>query len=134
MVNSMFDFSGTEMKQDQTLALQSKILEFIREALIYDKGYVVFEIKNLDAFEFNVYYSDGSKIDAQYDETRDETIDRILYTIDCAGLNKHKGDTRKIDDIIRYLYNYIVGLISASNLHKKCGIRDVSYIFKQVVQ
>ena len=127
----MFDFSTKVLTQDQMLVLQSKILDFVREALVYDKGYVVFEITNLGVFEFNIYYSDGSTIDAQYEETRTETIDRILYTIDCKELNKYKNDTMIINDIIRYLYNYIVGMISSNILEETHHIKNFSFIFKK---
>ena len=127
----MFDFSTKVLTQDQMLVLQSKILDFVREALVYDKGYVVFEITNLGVFEFNIYYSDGSTIDAQYEETRTETIDRILYTIDCKELNKYKNDTMIINDIIRYLYNYVVGMISSNILEETHHIKNFSFIFKK---
>ena len=131
MENPMFDFSTKVLTQDQMLVLQSKILDFVREALVYDKGYVVFEITNLGVFEFNIYYSDGSKIDAQYEETRTETIDRILYTIDCKELSKYKNDTMIINDIIRYLYNYVVGMISSNILEETHHIKNFSFIFKK---
>ena len=127
----MFDFSTKVLTQDQMLVLQSKILDFVREALVYDKGYVVFEITNLGVFEFNIYYSDGSTIDAQYEETRIETIDRILYTIDCKELSKYKNDTMIINDIIRYLYNYVVGMISSNILEETHHIKNFSFIFKK---
>ena len=127
----MFDFSTKVLTQDQMLVLQSKILDFVREALVYDKGYVVFEITNLGVFEFNIYYSDGSTIDAQYEETRTDTIDRILYTIDCKELNKYKNDTMIINDIIRYLYNYVVGMISSNILEETHHIKNFSFIFKK---
>jgi len=127
----MFDFSTKVITQDQTLLLQSKILDFVREALVYDKGYVVLEIANLGIFEFNIYYSDGSTVDVHYDETRFETIDRILYTINCKELKKYKSDKLIIGEIIGYLYNYVVGMISSSILEETHHIRNFSFIFKK---
>jgi len=127
----MFDFSTKVITQDQTLVLQSKILDFIREALVYDKGYVVFEVANLGVFEFNIYYSDGSTVDAHYDETRTETIDRILYTIDCKELKKYKSNNIIINEIIKYLYNYVIGMISSNILEETHHIKNFSFIFKK---
>lgn len=126
----MLDFSDTNITQDQALVLQSKIIEYIREALVYNKGYVIFELVDLSAFEFNFYYSDGSSVKAQYDETRSETIDRILFTIDCKELKRREFTGDRINDIIKYLYSYIVGIIGTKILYEKHGIKDVSLIFK----
>lgn len=130
MDNTMLDFSDTAITQDQTMALQSKIIEFVREALIYNKGYVIFEVLDLDDFTFNFYYSEGSSIAAKYDETREETIERILFTIDCKELKRREYTGERINNIIRYLYNYVVGQVSANIMYEKYGIRDVSLIFK----
>jgi len=65
----MLDFGDSAITQDQTMSLQSKIIDFVREALVYNKGYVVFEVVDLDAFEFNFYYSDGSTVEAHYNVT-----------------------------------------------------------------
>lgn len=91
----------------------------------------MFEVANLGVFEFNIYYSDGFKIDAHYDETRTETIDRILYTIDCKELKKYKSNNIIINKIIRYLYNYVIGMISSNILEETHHIKDFSFIFKE---
>lgn len=126
----MFDFSNPTVSQDQTLALQSQLLSFMREALVHDKGYIVFSIKDLSSFEFTYYYSDGHNVDVLYEESREETVDRILYTIDCECLKSIRGDSEKVGHILRYLFNYIVGGISAGVLTDKYGVKDHSLIFK----
>ena len=102
---------------------------YVREALIYDKGYLVFEVKDLSSFEFDFYYSSGTEIKVNYDETKDETRNRILYTINCNDLRTKKVD---IDLLMKYLYNYIVGFISANILFEKYGVKDYSYMFKEI--
>jgi len=127
----MLDFRDTAITQDQTLVLQSKIIEFVREALVYNKGYVIFEVVDLSAFEFNFYYSDGSTVKAQYEETRSETIDRILFTLDCTELKRREYSGDRINDIIRYLYNYMFGALGVRILNEKHGIKDASHVFKR---
>ena len=130
MNETMFESKNPQLGQDQTLALQSQLMEYIRDALVYDKGYMVFSIKDLSTFEFTNYYSDGNNIDVMYEETRDETIERILYVIDCADLTYARGNGELISDILKYLFNYVVGIISANLLHEKYNIKDFSHIFE----
>lgn len=122
---------NSKVSQDQSLALQGKIIEYVREALIYDTGYLILEIRDLGSFDFNFYYSSGSEIEAKYDETRDETIDRILYTLSCSEFKEKCESGAKLSVIMQYLYNYIVGFISANVLCEKYGIKDHSTIFKK---
>lgn len=126
----MFNISDPSVSQDQTLALQSQVLSYVREALNYDKGCLVFSIKDLSAFEFEIYYSDGNNVDARYEETREETIRRILFTLNCKELKSVKGDINAINDLIRYLFNYIVGVISLHVMNEKYSVADHSGDFK----
>ena len=130
MENKMFNMAEPSISQDQSLALQSQVLAFVREALIYDKDFVVFAVKELGTFEFEFYHTDGKRINALYEETREETIDRILFTIDCSQLCKIKGDTNAINDIMKYLYNYVVGVLSVYTMHDRFDIVDRSNMFR----
>jgi len=122
------------ISQDQRLELQAKLISFVKETLIYDEGYVVFEVKDLGSFEFDFYYSSGSEIKVSYEETRDETTNRILFTLDCAALHRNKKARDNLNHIINYLYNYIVGFISANILYEKYGVKDFSYLFKDLIE
>ncbi len=124
--------NDTKISRDQRLELQSKIMGFVREALVYDKGYVVFEVKDLSSFDFDFYYSSGSEINVNYEETKDETKNRILYTLDCSELHGNNKANDSIDLLMQYLYNYIVGFISANILFEKYGIKDHSMKFKEM--
>ncbi len=121
-----------KISQDQRLELQSKLIGFVREALIYDTGYIIFEVKDLNSFDFDFYYSSGSEIKVSYEETRDETLNRILFTLDCASLHENKKARDNLNKIINYLYNYVVGFISANILYEKYGVKDFSYLFKEL--
>lgn len=107
-------------------------MSFVREALVYDKGYVVFEVKDLDSFDFDFYYSSGTEINVNYGETKDETKNRILYALSCEEFHNNKYTNENIDSIMQYMYNYIVGFISANILFEKCGVKDHSYRFKEM--
>lgn len=127
----MFDIGNSSISQDQTLALQSQVLAYVREALTYDKGYCVLAVKDLGSFEFEYYYSDGSNIEARPDETRLETIDRILITLSCSELKNIKNGTANINDVIRFVYNYIVGILSSNFLAEKYKILDHSNLIRE---
>ncbi len=131
MVKTMFDISHPSISQDQSLALQSEILDFIRSAIGVDKGYEVLEIADLETFEFCHYYSDGSKIDARPDETRDETIDRVLFTIDCAQLKKIKDDREELNHVMSLIYDYAVGAISSWLLRENFNIEDYTNVLRE---
>lgn len=126
----MFDMTESSISQDQSLVLQSQVLAYVREALVYDKGYVVFAVKDRDTFEFEIYHTDGNSIAAIYEETRDETIDRILFTIDCKEFCKFKNDTKTLNVCMKYLYNYFVGALNYIELQTKYGIKDETDIFR----
>ena len=121
--------SNTKVTQDQSLELQSKIIAYVREALVYDNGYLVFEVKDLSSFEFDFYYSSGSEIKVLYEETRDESLDRILFVINCKDFHKTTNND-DLNVIMVYLYNYVVGFISANILYDKYKVKDYSHIFK----
>ena len=126
----MFDTGDPSLSEDQALALQSAILAYMREALTYDRGFMVFAVKNLDLFEFEFYYSNGSTVDVKYEETRQETVERILYTLDCSELNHENNKDINKDDVIKCIYNYVVGILSVNVLSVKFDIMDHSGIFK----
>ena len=130
MKKSMFNMSDSSISQDQSLALQSAIIAFVRDARVYKIGYEVFEVKDLSTFEFCHYYSDGKNLDVTPDETRNETIDRILFTIDCAELWRIKDDSELVNYTMKYLFNYCIGIISANVLYEKHGISDKTVIFR----
>ncbi len=130
MENYMFDMTESSISQDQSLVLQSQVLAYVREALVYDKGYVVFAVKDRSTFEFEIYHTDGNSIAAQYEETRDETIDRILFTIDCKVFCKLKKDAKALNVCMKYLYNYFLGALNYLDLQEKFGISDETDIFR----
>ncbi len=132
MEKTVFDISYPSISQDQSLALQSEILDFVRSAILVDKGFQVLEVVDMDTFEFCNYYSDGSKIDARPDETRDETIDRIIYTIDCANLRKIKDRPGALKEVMGSLYAYIAGALAAAEMEKNYGVYDKTLIFRVV--
>lgn len=123
----------TKITQDQSLALKSKIIDYVRNALIYNRGYLVFEVKDLSSFEFDFYYSSGVEIEARYEETREETINRIIYTLECKQLREANVSADYLDKIMLYLYNYIVGFISSNVLYEKYNVEDKSWIFRDKV-
>ena len=131
MVKIMFDITESSLSQDQSLAIQSKVLEYIREALVYDKGYVILSVVDIGQLEFDIFYSNGNDINAVYEETREETIDRILYTIDCADLRRIRGDSGNVNHVIRYIYNFVVGAIGLNVLYEKYGVVDCSARFRE---
>ncbi len=126
----MFDMTESSISQDQSLVLQSQVLAYVREVLVYDKGYVVFAVKDRDTFEFEIYHTDGNSIAAIYEETRDETIDRILFTIDCKEFCKLKNDTKALNVCMKYLYNYFIGVLSYLALQTNYDIKDETDIFR----
>lgn len=117
----MFKITDTKLTQDKSLLLQSKVIAFVREATIYDKGYVVFMADASIEFEFDFYYTETHRLDSQYDETMQETASRILYVINCAELKKNH---KELDEIISHLYNYFVGFFSANALLDNYDISD----------
>ena len=122
----MFDMTESSISQDQSLVLQSQVLAYVREALVYDKGYVVFAVKDRSTFEFEIYHTDGNSIAAQYEETREETIDRILFTISCADFCKYKNDSKALNVCMKYLYNYFLGALNYVELVDTYGISDLT--------
>ena len=124
MEKQMFDLNASGISQDQSFVLQSQVISYVRETLVYDKGYVVFAVKDLDAFEFEFYHTDGHRINALYEETRDETIERIMFVIDCKMFCKLKTDDKALTDVMKYLYNYFVGQISAQSLFDRFKISN----------
>ena len=126
----LFTMTSDKVSQDQSLELQSKIISYVREALSCNKGYLIFEVKNLETFEFDFYYSSGSEIVPRYDETREETISRILYTIDCAEFYDKHVSTESLNKIMSNLYNYVVGFLCSNVLYERYGIKDYSHLFK----
>ncbi len=121
----------TKLSQDQRLSLQTKLMEYVREALTYKTGWVVFEVKDLATFEFEIYYSSDGEIVPRIEEPRSESLDRILYVISCVELSKLELSDNDIDEILQYLFNYIVGFISVNIMHETFGINDFSWSFKK---
>lgn len=129
MEKTLFELTDKNVTRDQSLALQSKILDYFRNALTLNKGYMVFEVVDASTFEFDFYYSSGSEIRATYEETREETVARIVYTIDCAELRSIENIDEYLSDIMRYIFNFIVGFISAGILWEQHGVKDHSAMF-----
>lgn len=125
----MFDVGDNSLTENQSLSLQSKVIEFVRDALVYDRGYMVFSVRDTEAFEFKSFYSDGTQIDAEYSETRQETIDRILFTINCKDFYEKRG-TIDVNLVIRHIYHYVVGVLSLNVLYDSFEIKDASSIFR----
>ena len=123
--------SDDKITQDQRLALQSKLIEYMREALIQKKGWVIFEVEDTETFEFNFYYSSSGEIVSRIEEPKVETLDRILFTINCVELHCIKDIDDKIDVMLKHLYNYIIGFISVNKLHEQYGLSDFSMTFKK---
>jgi len=131
MDSLLLDGANDKISQHQRLELQSKIISYINEAMSYDNGYLVFECKDLGEFDFDYYYSSGSEIMPRYDETREESIARILFTINCREFNNVSDLNTYLNKIMVYIYNYVVGFISGNVLFERYKIRDHSFIFKQ---
>ncbi len=132
MSQNMFKVNKyTKLSQDQRLSLQSKLMEYVREALTYKTGWVVFEVKDLKSFEFEIYYSSDKELVTRIEEPRSETLDRILYVIGCEELSELQLDDDDIDEVLQYLFNYIVGFISVNIMYEVHGISDHSYSFKE---
>lgn len=128
----MFDVKKElKISRDQSLGLRAKLIEYMREALANKKGWVIFEVKDLDTFEFDFYYSSNGEIVVRYEEPKEATLDRILYTINCQELTSISNIDDTIDDMLQHLYNYIIGFISANILHDKYGLGDHSLTFKR---
>jgi len=127
----MFDLTASGITQDQSFVLQSQVISYVREALIYDKGYVVFAVKDMDAFEFEFYHTDGDSVNALYEETRNETVDRVMFNIDCKVFCKLKTDDKALTDVMRYLYNYFVGQLSATALFDRFKIANQVEILRR---
>lgn len=119
--------NNTEDKimQQQSLHIQSKLIAFVQETLVYDSGYVVLEIKDEETFELDFYYSTQEMI-PRYDETRDETIERILFTLECGVLNSNSN----IPEIISSLYYIVVGKLYSRIIDDKFSIIDRTEIFQ----
>ena len=123
--------SDDRITQDQRLALQSKLIEYMREALAQEKGWVVFEVEDLETFEFDFYYSSSGEIKSRIEEPKQQTLDRILFTINCVELNALGDVDEDLDSMLKHLYNYIIGFISVNKLYEKYGISDHSSVFKE---
>lgn len=115
--------------QTDRLELQSKIIGYIRDALIYDKGYMILELSDSDDGIVDYYYSSGKEIKSRYEETREETVDRIIYTINCEQLKSKTFADIALNKLIDYLYLYVAGYIALNNLTNNLGIIDYSYVF-----
>ncbi len=122
----------TLLSGDQSLTLRAKVIEYVREALAYDKGYVVLEVQDLDSFEFGFYHTFGDYVKPRYDETRNEIINRIIYTIKCDEMTKYKNDMEHVNQIIEFLYNYCAGYLSANQLFEEYKIKDYSLVFNNI--
>ena len=117
--------------QTDRLELQSKIIGYIKDALIYDKGYMILELSDSYNGIIDYYYSSGKEIKSRYEETREETVERIVYVINCEQLKGKEFSDSSLNNIMNYLYAYVTGYIAANELTGSFGITDHSYVFDE---
>ena len=114
------------IRQEQRDYVYDVVSKYFEEALIYDKGYFVLSEADGSKYGLEYYFSSSGEIRVNYEESRDETIGRIIYVLDCEHMFRHKVHFKSnMVTMAKLLADYIVGMMSIEDLQEELDVRNL---------
>lgn len=114
------------IRQEQRQYIYDTVSKYFDEAFIYDKGYFVLSESDGVKYGLEYYFSSSGEIRVNYEESRDETVGRIIYVLDCEHMFRHKVHFKSnLFTIKKLLGDYIIGMMSIEDLQEELDVRNL---------
>lgn len=124
MYTSMAIYSDYTIK-----ALTAMCKQYFTDAVYNDRGQMVMYCKDSELAEFDYFLSTHYEVTPVIlpEESRDETLERIVYVIDCEEFVRL--DKGILSDMAEEMVYYLLGILSSYSLHENYRIHDKSIEF-----
>lgn len=115
---------------DAQLKMLDKVVEDgLREALLYDKGYIIFSVNDPSLLSVDYYYSHVGELRVDYGESIDETKEKICFVLECKTVRENVNYENKFDIIKYCMINHIKGMACYCILNEKLHVSDFVTMF-----
>ena len=113
----------------QLSVLDKVIEEGLKEAVIYDKGYIIFNINDPSLLSIDYYYSNTGELRVDYGESIEETKEKIAFVIECKTIRENVNYENKFDIVKYCMINHLKGMACYCILNEKLHIDDLVMSF-----